>query len=157
VHLTQFSDYGLRLAIFLGCHPGRAVSVEEVSRAFGVSRNHLVKVVQTLADAGVVETQRGRGGGMRLAKGPSEINVGWLVRQTEPHFNLVECFDPGTNTCPIAPACGLKPALFRAQQAFLRVLDEYTLDQFLTSRSELASLLEISLRARPGPDGEGAG
>ncbi len=157
MHLTQFSDYGLRLAIFLGCHPGRAVSVEEVSRAFGVSRHHLVKVVQTLSDAGVVETQRGRGGGMRLAKEPSEINVGWLVRQTEPHFNLVECFDPGTNTCPIAPACGLKPALFSAQQAFLRVLDEYTLDQILSSRSELASLLEISLRARPGPDGEEGG
>ena len=113
MHLTQFSDYGLRLAIFLGCHPGRAVSVDEVSRAFGISRHHLVRVVQTLTDVGVVETQRGRGGGMRLARDPSEINVGWLVRQTEPHFNLVECFDHATNTCPIAPACGLKGALFR--------------------------------------------
>ena len=141
MHLTQFSDYGLRLAIFLGCHPGRAVSVDEVSRAFGISRHHLVRVVQTLTDVGVVETQRGRGGGMRLAKDPSEINVGWLVRQTEPHFNLVECFDPGTNTCPIAPACGLKQALVRAQQAFLGVLDEYRLDQLLTRRSELVPLL----------------
>jgi Rrf2 family nitric oxide-sensitive transcriptional repressor len=145
------------MAIFLGCHPGRAVSVDEVSWAFGISRHHLVRVVQTLTELGVVATQRGRGGGMRLAKDPSEINVGWLIRQTEPHFNLVECFDPGANTCPIAPACGLKPALFRAQQAFLRVLDEYSLDHFLTRRSELASLLENPLRSRPGSDGAGAG
>jgi Rrf2 family nitric oxide-sensitive transcriptional repressor len=141
VHLTLFSDYGLRLAIYLGCHPDRAVSVEEVGKAFGVSRNHLVRVVQRLTEVGAVATQRGRGGGMRLAKAPAEINVGWLVRQTEPHFHLVECFDPDTNTCPIAPACGLKPALARARQAFLNVLDEYTLDHFLTDRRELVSLL----------------
>jgi Rrf2 family nitric oxide-sensitive transcriptional repressor len=141
VHLTLFSDYGLRLAIYLGCHPDRAVSVEEVGKAFGVSRNHLVRVVQRLTEVGVVATQRGRGGGMRLAKAPAEVNVGWLVRQTEPHFHLVECLDPETNTCPIAPACGLKPALARARQAFLNVLDEYTLDQLLTDRRELVSLL----------------
>jgi Rrf2 family nitric oxide-sensitive transcriptional repressor len=144
VHLTQFSDYGLRLAIFLGCHPDRSVSVEEVSRAFGISRHHLVRVVQTLTDLGVVATRRGRGGGMTLALDPSEINVGWLVRRTEPHFNLVECFDHVANTCPIAPACGLKQGLFRAQQAFLAVLDEYTVDQFLTRRPELVTLLEIA-------------
>lgn len=108
VHLTQFSDYSLRLALYLACHPERVVAVDEVSRAYGISRHHLVKVVQTMTDLGVVDAQRGRGGGMRLAMPPSAINVGWLVRRTEPHFNLVECFDPATNTCPIAPACGLK-------------------------------------------------
>lgn len=152
MHLTQFSDYSLRLAIYLACHPDRVVSVEEVSRAFGVSRHHLVKVVQMLTDLGVVEAQRGRGGGMRLALEPSAINVGWLIRRTEPHFDLVECFDPAANTCPIAPACGLKPALRRAQQAFLAVLDEYHLDQFLGRRSELAALLGASLRLRSAPD-----
>jgi Rrf2 family nitric oxide-sensitive transcriptional repressor len=146
VHLTQFSDYGLRVALYLACHPDRVISVEEVSRAFGISRHHLVKVVQTLTDLGVVEGQRGRGGGMRLAKPPTEINVGWLIRRTEPHMNLVECFDPVTNSCPIAPACGLKGALQRAQQAFLRVLDEYTLDQFQARRGQLVPLLEESLR-----------
>jgi Rrf2 family transcriptional regulator, nitric oxide-sensitive transcriptional repressor len=144
--LTQFSDYGLRVALYLACYPDRVVSVDEVSRAFGISRHHLVKVVQTLTDLGVVEGQRGRGGGMRLAKPPTEINVGWLIRQTEPHMNLVECFDPATNTCPIVPACGLKGALQRAQQAFLRVLDEYTLDQFQARRGQLVPLLEESLR-----------
>ena len=155
MHLTQFSDYSLRLAIYLGCHPGQVVPVDEISRAFGISRHHLVKVVQTLTDLGVVEAQRGRGGGMRLSMRPSDINVGWLVRRTEPHFDLVECFDPGTNTCPIAPACGLKGALRHAQQAFLGVLDEYNLEQFLTRRSEIASLLDRSLRLRPEADGAG--
>lgn len=141
MHLTQFSDYGLRLVLYLACHPDRLVSVEEVGQAYGISRHHLVKVVQSLTDLKVVESQRGRGGGMRLAKSPSEINVGWLIRRTEPHFNLVECFDLATNTCPIAPACGLKGALVRAQKAFLAVLDEYTLDDFRSHRQELVALL----------------
>jgi Rrf2 family transcriptional regulator, nitric oxide-sensitive transcriptional repressor len=155
MHLTQFSDYALRVALYLGCHPGTLVSVDEISRAYGISRHHLVKVVQSLTDLGVVEAQRGRGGGMRLAKDPSEINVGWLIRRTEPHFDLVECFDPEANTCPIAPACGLKGAIQRARQAFLEVLDEYSLDQFLKRRSDLASLLEGSLRLRSKADEAG--
>ncbi len=150
MHLTQFSDYGLRLVLYLACHPERVISVDEVSRAYGISRHHLVKVVQVLTDLGVVEAQRGRGGGMRLAKRPSEINVGWLIRQTEPHMNLVECFDPETNTCPIAPACGLKGALVRAQQAFLGVLDQYTLEDFRPHREQLVRLLEESLRRASG-------
>jgi Rrf2 family nitric oxide-sensitive transcriptional repressor len=152
VHLTQFSDYSLRLALYLACHPGRVVSVDEVSRSFRISRHHLVKVVQTLTDLGVVEARRGRGGGMHLAMQPSEINVGWLIRRTEPHLNLVECFDPATNTCPIAPACGLKGALQRAQRAFLNVLDEYTLDKFQSRQSELVRLLDESLSRGAGTD-----
>jgi Rrf2 family nitric oxide-sensitive transcriptional repressor len=136
----------LRLAIYLACHPARVVSADEVSRAFGISRHHVVKVVQTLTDLGVVEAQRGRGGGMRLAMAPSEINVGWLVRRTEPHFDLVECFDLETNTCPIAPACGLKGMLARAQQAFLSVLDEFNLEQILKRRGELVALLDDALQ-----------
>ena len=145
MHLTQFSDYGLRIALYLACHEGRLVSVDEIARAYGVSRNHLVKVVQTLTDLGVVESQRGRGGGMRLAMSATAINVGWLVRRTEPHFELVECFDEVANTCPIAPACGLKTALARAQQAFLAVLDEYTLDQFQARRELLRPFWETML------------
>jgi Rrf2 family nitric oxide-sensitive transcriptional repressor len=155
MHLTQFSDYALRVAIYLGCHPGALVSVEEISRAYGISRHHLVKVVQVLTDLGVVESQRGRSGGMRLLKDPAKINVGWLVRRTEPHFDLVECFDAETNTCPIAPACGLKGALQRAQLAFLAVLDEYSLDHFLRRRSDLVPLLERSRRLRSEDDDSG--
>jgi Rrf2 family transcriptional regulator, nitric oxide-sensitive transcriptional repressor len=153
VHLTQFSDYSLRLVIYLACHPERLVSVDQVSGSFRISKHHLVRVVQKLTDLGVVESQRGRGGGMRLAMSPSEINVGWLIRRTEPHLNLVECFDLGTNTCPIAPACGLKGALHRAQQAFLGVLDEYSIDQFLNRRTDLVPLLENALRRDDGPEG----
>src|SRR4051812_504712 len=101
MHLTQFSDYCLRVAIYLGCHPERLVSVAEISRAYGISRHHLVKAVQILTKLGVVEAHRGRGGGMRLEKPPREINVGWLIRRTEPNMNLVECFDRERNTCPI--------------------------------------------------------
>ncbi|MGC8643764.1 MAG: RrF2 family transcriptional regulator [Isosphaeraceae bacterium] len=149
MHLTHFSDYALRIVLYLGCHPGELVSVDEISRAYGISRHHLVKVVQTLTEIGVVEAQRGRGGGMRLAKDPSTINLGWLIRRTEPHFDLVECFDPATNVCPIAPACGLKGAFDRARRAFLAVLDGYSLDQFLEHRSELAALLDRSLQRHP--------
>ena len=152
MHLTQFTDYALRSALYLACHPDRLVSVDEVGRAYGISRHHLVKVVQTLVELGVVEAQRGRGGGMRLAMRPSEINVGWLVRRTEPHLDLVECFDLETNTCPIAPACGLKGTLLRAQQAFLGVLDEYSLDHFLARRAELVPLFEDSLRRQAAVD-----
>jgi Rrf2 family nitric oxide-sensitive transcriptional repressor len=145
MQLTQFSDYAMRTVLYLGCRPERLVSVDEISRAYRISRHHLVRVVQSLTDLGVVASQRGRGGGMRLAKDPSTINVGWLIRQTEPHFHLVECLDLETNTCPIAPACGLKGAIVRAQQAFLEVLDEYTLDQFVGRKALLLPLLDASL------------
>lgn len=148
MHLTQFSDYGLRLVLYLACHPGRLVSVDEVGQAYGISRHHLVKVVGALTELGVIESQRGRGGGMRLAMAPEAINVGWLVRRTEPHFKLVECFDLETNTCPIAPACGLKGALHRAQQAFLQVLDGYTLESFRAHRGDLVALLDAARQSR---------
>lgn len=159
VHLTRFSDYSLRLAIYLACHPERAVSVDEVSRAYGISKHHLVKVVQMLTDLGVVDARRGRGGGMRLAASPSQVNAGWLIRRTEPHLNIVECFEPETNTCPIAPACGLKVAFHRAREAFLGVLDEYSLDQIATRRADLVLLLEDSSRRRAAADetAEGGG
>jgi Rrf2 family nitric oxide-sensitive transcriptional repressor len=148
MQLTQFSDYAMRTVLYLGSHPRKLVSVGEISRAYGISRHHLVKVVQRLTELGVVRAQRGRGGGMQLAMDPSAINVGWLIRQTEPHFNMVECFDPMVNRCPIASACGLNEALDRATHAFLDVLSEYSLDRFLKRRTELASLLGGALKQR---------
>lgn len=130
MQLTMFSDYALRLLLYLAAHPDRAISVQEVSRAYGVSHHHLVKIVRRLADEGLVITTRGRGGGLRLGVEPAAINVGALVRATEPHLNLVECFDREANTCPIDRACGLKGALRQAQQAFFDVLDRHTLADF---------------------------
>lgn len=147
MQLTLFSDYALRVVIHLGCHPSAPVSVDEISRAYGISRHHLVRVVQTLVELGVVEARRGRGGGLLLARGPAEINVGWLVRRTEPHFHLAECFQPETNRCPITPACELRSALNQARAAFLDVLDGYSLDRLLGRRAELVELL-----AGPLPD-----
>jgi len=140
VQLTQFSDYSLRLLLYLAAHPDRLVPIDEVSRAYGVSHHHLVKIVQLLVDRQLVASTRGRRGGLRLNRQPADINVGALVRITEPHFDLVECFDRTTNTCPIEPACGLKQVLRDARRAFLDVLDGRTLADFLPRAPELIRL-----------------
>src|SRR5690349_18627709 len=127
MRLTKFSDYSLRVLLYLAIHPDRAVSVNEVSQAYRVSPHVMVKVVQVLVTEGLVESSRGRRGGLRLKKAPEDINVGALVRRTEATWDLVECFDQAANTCPIEPACGLKGALKRAQRAFVGVLDDHTL------------------------------
>jgi Rrf2 family nitric oxide-sensitive transcriptional repressor len=147
MQLTLFSDYALRIALYLASHPDRRCSVDEVSRAYGISRAHLVKVVQRLTELELVSATRGRGGGLRLARAPEDINVGALVRATESHFDLVECFDAATNTCPISPVCGLKGTLVRAQKAFLAVLDEATLADYLPRREKLVMLWAPALRA----------
>src|SRR5690242_21936410 len=146
MHLTKFSDYSLRVLIYLALHPDRAVSVSELSRAYRVSPHILVKVVQSLVADGLIRSVRGRNGGLRLNRPAEEINVGALVRRYEPTWDLVECFDPASNTCPIAPACGLKGALHRAQRAFLGVLEEHTLADFLPRAPALTKLLSVSLR-----------
>lgn len=145
MQLTQFSDYALRLLLYLTAHPDRWVSLPEVSRAYGVSQNHLAKVTQQLQELGFVESSRGRNGGLRLAKPPAGINVGSVVRATEPHMNLVECFDARSNTCPIDAACGLKGALFAAQKAFLRELDRFTLADFAPRAPALIKLWNRNL------------
>jgi Rrf2 family transcriptional regulator, nitric oxide-sensitive transcriptional repressor len=146
MQLTLFSDYALRVGLYLASHPDRLVSAAEVSRAYSISNAHLVKVVQRLTGLGLVQAVRGRGGGLRLARPPEAIGVGALLRATEPHFDLVECFDRRSNTCPIAPACGLKGALERAEQAFLEVLDRYTLADFVARPDRLVSLWDARLR-----------
>jgi Rrf2 family transcriptional regulator, nitric oxide-sensitive transcriptional repressor len=147
--LTKFSDYSLRLLIYLGLHDDRLVSVGEISRAYRVSPHVMVKVVQLLTAQGLVTSVRGRKGGLRLNKPPAEINVGRLIRRTEPGWDLVECFDTATNTCPIDGACGLKGALEHARRAFLGVLDAHTLADFLPRAPVLIELLNQSLEAHP--------
>jgi Rrf2 family nitric oxide-sensitive transcriptional repressor len=140
MQLTQFSDYSLRVLLYLTARPDRWVPLPEISRAYGVSQNHLVKVAQLLQTQGYVESLRGRAGGIRLAKAPSAINVGAVVRATEPHLNLVECFDSRLNTCPIDAACGLKGALVAAQRAFVGELDRFTLADFAPKAPALIKL-----------------
>ena len=146
--LTKFSDYSLRLLLYLALHNDRVVSIREVSRAYRVSPHILVKAVQHLVERGLVVSVRGRQGGLRLARAPREINVGSVIRATEPGWDIVECFDVATNSCPIEPACGLKGVLMQAQRAFLSVLDEHTLADFLPRAPALVRLLNRSLSRR---------
>jgi Rrf2 family nitric oxide-sensitive transcriptional repressor len=147
MQLTLFSDYALRTLLYLAMHEGRLVAVDEISAAYGISRHHLVKVVQLLVGAGAVASVRGRGGGLRLAVPADALNVGRLVRTAEPHLNLVECFDRATNTCPIVSACGLKGVLQRARDAFFAELDQHTLADFLPNRDRLVPLWRKKLKA----------
>ncbi|TWT09639.1 Rrf2 family transcriptional regulator [Reyranella sp. CPCC 100927] len=131
MRLTLHTDYALRLLMLLAMEPDDLHTVEEVARRYGISRNHLTKVTQTLVQAGFVESQRGRGGGLRLARLAEAINLGAVVRATEDGFALVECFDAEHNTCVIASACGLRGPLDEALRAFLAVLDRYSLAELI--------------------------
>ena len=146
MRLTYHADYSLRLLLYLALKPGEVVTVGEVSAAYGISRNHLVKVAQQLGRLGYVEILRGKTGGLRLAQSADAIRVGDVVRQTEPSFDLVECFDLATNTCPIVTACALKRILKEAQTQVLAVLDRYTLAQAIRRPDVLRSLLSIERR-----------
>ncbi|HEX8703814.1 MAG TPA: Rrf2 family transcriptional regulator [Myxococcaceae bacterium] len=149
MHLTLHADYSLRVLLYLAARPGSLVSTQEVSEAYGISKNHLVRVVQSLGKEGFIEVRPGRTGGITLARQPSEITLGKVFRVTEPDFHLVECFNKDENTCPIAPACGLKGVLYEAREAFLAVLDKYTLaDVMKRSRRDLTDLFLPTVAAR---------
>ena len=126
MRLTSFTDYGLRALMRMAGAPGRAFSTAELAAEFDVSRNHLAKVISTLAGAGIVETRRGGGGGATLARPAVEIRIGEVVRLLEADQALVECFGPG-NACVLTPRCRLKARLAAAEAAFLAELDQSTL------------------------------
>jgi len=127
LNLTLHTDYSLRILLYLAEHTDRPVSTREISDAYGISRNHLVRVVQTLQSHSFVKAATGRSGGIRLARDPGGINIGEVVRRTEPNFRIVECFDLKENTCRIVPVCSLRGVLATALESFFRVLDGYTL------------------------------
>ncbi len=141
MQLTLYTDYSLRVLLYLGLVPERTATITEIARAYGISRNHLVKVVHNLSIHEFIQTTRGRGGGIALARPPEEINIGDVVRHTEVNFDLVECFNREQNTCPIAAACILKGALYEAQRAFMAVLDKKTLANVLENSDWLRSVL----------------
>lgn len=142
MRLTRHTDNALRTLIFLGIHsPETPSRITDIARRMGMSEDHVAKVVARLAQLGYVETIRGRVGGARLARPMDQINVGEVVRATEDNLNLVECFDPLTNQCPIAPACALAPALDEALSAFFAVLDRYTLADLTAKPRALTKLL----------------
>ncbi len=149
MQLTFFSDYALRVLIHTAAHPeGRGTS-GQVASAFGISRHHVVKVVNELQHLGYLETTRGRSGGFRLARPAEAIRLGEVVRLTEGNLALVECFDPALNTCPLSPACGLKRALGEAFDAFFAVLDGYTLADLVAQPQWMRSVIALSSLGGP--------
>ncbi len=127
MRLTLHTDFALRLVMLLALEPDDRHTIEAVARRYRISRNHLMKVAQSLVAGGIVESARGRGGGLRLARPAAAINLGAVVRATEDSFALVECFDPRRNSCVVTPACGLRGPLEEALAAFLAVLDRYSI------------------------------
>jgi Rrf2 family nitric oxide-sensitive transcriptional repressor len=150
VRLTTYTDYSLRLLMYLAVKDDGLATIAEVAKAYDISKNHLMKVAHQLGVAGYIETVRGRSGGLRLAKSSKLINLGEVVRWTEPDMALVPCFKPIDAFCAIQPICVLKGALHRAQTAFVKVLDEYSLSDLARPRTKLQVLLSIEASS-PNP------
>ena len=142
MRLTMYTDFSLRVLLYVGVKGTKELStVQEISDAYNISKNHLTKVVHELGKMGLIETTRGRGGGIRLLLKPEQINIGETVRKTEDDFHLVECFNCQTNKCVITSVCRLKGVLHEALEAYFKVLDSYTLADFVTDNAGLAALL----------------
>lgn len=143
MRLTTFTDYCLRALIYVALKGDELATIDEIAERHRINRNHLVKVVHRLGQLGYLDTMRGKGGGVRLAKDPAKINLGTLVRETEDDLVLVECFQDHDCQCVIAPACVLRKALHQALDAFLRTLDGYTIADLLKPSRSLARLLAM--------------
>lgn len=140
MQLTSHTDYSLRVLMYLAARNAPS-TISEIAETYKISRNHLVKVVHELGKHGYLRTERGRGGGISLARAAKEIRIGDVVRAMEPNFHIVECFDPERNVCVITPQCALKHALSSANSAFMKVLDGYTLADVTRNRTALARAL----------------
>ena len=151
MRLTFHTDYALRLLMLLAMEPTRRHTIAEIAQRHRISRNHLMKVAQTLAQAGFVESLKGRGGGLKLAMPATAFTLGAVVRAAEDSFALVECFDADHNRCAIAPACGLRDPLDEALRAFLAVLDRYTLADMLVNAKSLRRMQVLLTIPKSGP------
>ena len=146
MRLTAFTDYSLRVLLFVACAPEGQATIAQVANAFGISQNHLVKVVHLLGREGFLVNTRGRGGGLRLARPARAIVVGDVVRMTEGADRPAECFDPKAARCAIAGVCRLSGVLARAMDAFHEVLDACTLEDLLANRAQLNAVMHMATR-----------
>ncbi|WP_133128954.1 Rrf2 family transcriptional regulator [Legionella nagasakiensis] len=142
MQLTQFTDYSLRALIYIALRK-ESCTIKDITDAYTISNNHMVKIIHNLAKLGLIKTSRGKGGGLLMATRPETINLGQLIAQLEPHFDLVPCFNKEKVNCCIAPACKLKGILHEAQAAFMRVLEHYTLADVLHNPNKLSVLLNM--------------
>lgn len=147
--LSSFTDYSLRVLIYLAAQPGKRATIAEIAASFGVSEHHLTKVVHFLGKQGWLANVRGKGGGLGLAQAPHQIVVGQVVRATEGAALPAECFDDATNTCCIERICRLRGVLGEAVQAFYAVLDGYTIADLVRNRAKLARVLFIQAGSSP--------
>lgn len=139
MQLTRFTDYSLRVLMYLGEQFDRLVTIREIAEKHDVSENHLMKVVHRLATHGYIVTVRGRGGGMRLARRPERINLGDVVRDSEENMDIAECFEAGAQSCALLPSCVLKSILIEARKSFLATLDLYQLSDLICMPSGTVS------------------
>ena len=144
MRLTVQTDFALRTLMFLSVSEGHQ-TIEVVARHYGISKNHLMKVAQRLVAEGYVESVRGRGGGLALARPPETLNLGTIVRKFEDVGTFVECFDPVTNQCVATPACGLKHILAGGVAAFMAHLDQYSVADLVADRQLFAEALGIPI------------
>jgi Rrf2 family nitric oxide-sensitive transcriptional repressor len=145
MRLTQFTDYSLRVLIYLALHRKERVTIDQLTKAYDVSRHHVRSVVHNLAKLGFIDSTQGKGGGLTLAMKPNEISIREVVENTENDFYIVECFKPDGNACPIEPLCVLKQALSEASKSFLKTLDGYSIEDLVRSKkTQLSSLLQIT-------------
>ena len=154
MRLSEYTDYTLRVLMYCAAHRGQRVTIGELAAQHGLSKNHLMKVVNDLARQGLLETTRGRGGGLRLLVEPEAVRIGDVVRATETDFRLVECFDPTTNACTLSPACRLKHLFDDALAGYFRALDAATLADMTAvspagpGAAAQGTVSQISLRRR---------
>lgn len=144
MQLTQYTDYSFRVLIFLAQKEAGLSTVSEIAAFHGISRNHLVKVIHNLANKGFIVTTRGRNGGMELSRVPAEINLGDVVRNTEPNFNIAECFDRANNNCVVSSNCALKQIFWDAKTAFLDTLDKYTLRDAIIGAEPIRQMVKMT-------------
>ena len=142
MRLTNYSDYALRVLTYLGLKREELSTITEIADCYGISRNHVVKIVHHLGQLGYVDTLRGKNGGIRLARSPEKINIGQVIRHTEASMDIVECFS-NQNSCIIGCSCVLRTAISEALSAFMAVLDDYTLADLMAPRRQLSKKLHV--------------
>ena len=143
MRLTQFSNYAVRTLIYAGLKGHHPSGVPEISRAYGISQNHLNKVASELCHLGYLEMTRGRTGGVSLGMAPEMINIGEVIRKTESTVSFVECLDDATNTCPLIQNCKFRIALMKALEAFFAELERHTLAEFIEDKDSLSRCLGL--------------
>lgn len=135
MHITRYTDYSLRVLMYLAAHTDKLATIRDIAESYDISKNHLMKIVQQLSAEGYIEATRGKNGGIKLARDPKNINIGQLVRDIEQGSPLVECFGQD-NVCVITPACQLKHVLSEALESFFTTLDRYSLADMIPPKQE---------------------